>query len=1131
MKVFKVSTIFVFCLLLTGLMHAQGLGASGDIRGTVTDPSGAIVSGATVTVADPAKGTKHSITTDANGEYHVFGLVPSTYSVTVSKPGFQSEIAKALVVTVGQTSLMDFQLKVSQVSESVEVTAEVPVIETERGGQANVINQQFISDLPINRRDYLTFTLLAPAVADSTRLASDQDFRVKQTPQSGLSFYGSNGRGNSVTVDGGEANDDAGGVRLNLGQEAVQEFQINRSNYGADLGGASGATINIVSKTGTNNVHGSLFALFRNDALDAANPFAISQALQPGQPFNPLAPTANGTHIKDSLNRQQFGASIGFPIKKDKTFFFAAFEGLMSDAQNAVPLLQSTSIFHPASSAFNNQQGIINSIAALGAQPVPCISQPLTILPAAVCAQALTSALTVSQFTGLTPGQTSLNNFIINQFENNGGLFPYNTRQYLASARIDHTFSDKNQVFFRYSYAHDREENPDVQSLTGFSRGSSINPAIDNTLLGAWFHQFSAATQNELRLQWNYSNFDVIPNFPGQVGLDVPGFGNFGSNIFIPSKTIMRRYEVADNFTVIRGTHTMKMGGTFLYRGNHTESDTFFPGRFVFGNLPGGVLSPCFIASGPTTPNPCGLLTTGAQVNSLQSLSLGLPQFYQQGFGDPVYNYPRPYGSVYFADSWTMRPNFTLNAGVRYEVDGQYGALPTDKNNIAPRISIAWDPFGDHKTVIRAGYGIFYSPIYGQIADVVQTLGLVNGNRQIAQVFVPLAPPVGASPVCPGGALTSACIFGGLFPTAIANCPQATAPNVSCITPQDLAPFGINITHTGPVPPLSVLFSAQPGYRNPYSQQAEVGIERQVGNSMSVSLSGIYVHTIGLPVAIDVNALPAPFTSVPLANGGTATFRNWADPSCGLNPTSCFVNPLLLQGNQYSSLGAALYEGGILEVKKRFSNALSLFGSYTLSKAFDTTTDFNSDFGPEDNTNLSAERSLSDFDQRHKVVVAAVVDTGNRGTSTFGRASSGFQISPIFRYNSGHPFNLLAGADVNGDRHSTNDRPIGAARNTGEGPDFMSFDMRLSRTFKMSEHSNLQLVAEGFNLFNRTNFASVNNVVGPTFGLPTALGGQAFLGAQDFKVHGSVQQIVNSPLAFTSAFPARQLQLGLRVGF
>jgi carboxypeptidase family protein len=1123
MKAFHLSKILVVCLLFTGLIYAQGVGASGDVRGTVTDPSGAIVAGANVTVTDVAKGIKHTATTDSSGAYHLFGLLPATYSVSVAKAGFQPEVAKAVPVVIGQTATVNFQLKVSQVSETVEVTAEVPVVETERGSQSNVINQQQITDLPINRRDYLTFTLLAPAVSDSTRLASDQDFRVKQTPQSGLSFYGSNGRGNSVTVDGGEANDDAGGVRLNLGQEAVQEFQINRSNYGADMGGASGATINIVSKSGTNNVHGSLFALFRNDALDAANPFAISQALQPGETFNPLAPNTSGTHIKDSLSRQQFGGSIGFPIKKDKTFLFGSFEGLMSDAQNAVPLLQSTSIFHPSNSALNDQQGIINGLAALGSTSVPCLTgQPA--LPASTCAAILTNVLTVN------PATSPLSSYIVNQFENNGGLFPYNTREYLASARFDHQFSDKNQMFVRYNFGHDREENPDVQSLTGFSRGSSINPAIDNTLLAAWFHQFSGTTQNEARVQWNYSNFDVIPNFPGQVGLDIPGFGNFGSNIFLPSKTIMRRYEVADNFSLIRGKHTMKLGGTFLYRGNHTESDTFFPGRFVFGNLPGGILSPCLqvpAACGLTTDPATGQPITPAAINAIQSVALGLPQFYQQGFGDPVYNYPRPYGSVYFEDSWAMRSNFTMNAGVRYEVDGQYGALPTDKNNIAPRLSIAWDPMGDHKTVLRAGYGIFYSPIYGQIADVVKTLGLVNGVRQIAQVFVPLT---GA----PGNpTLTSAAIFQTLFAQGKIQCPQATAPNVSCITPADLTQFGINITHTGPVPPLSVLFSAQPGYRNPYSQQGELGIERQVGNSMSISLSGIYVHTIGLPVAVDINALPgAPLTSVPLANGATATFRNWGAPACqGAGIVNCFANPLLLQADQYSSLGSALYEGGILEIRKRFSDHLSLFGSYTLSKAFDTTTDFNSDFGPVDNTNLAAERSLSDFDQRHKVVASAIIDTGNRGDTAFGRFSSGFQFAPIFRYNSGHPFNLLAGADVNGDRHSTNDRPIGAPRNTGQGPDFMSFDMRIARRFKMTEKANVQFVAEGFNLFNRLNYASVNNVVGPSFGLPTPLGGQAFGGSQNFNVHGSPQPFTNIPLAFTSAFPARQLQLGLRIGF
>jgi hypothetical protein len=745
-------------------------------------------------------------------------------------------------------------------------------------------------------------------------------------------------------------------------------------------------------------------------------------------------------------------------------------------------------------------------------------------VPAQTCAGILTTGLTVSPVTGLSAGQIARNQYINSQFESNGGLFPYNNRLYLASTRFDHQFSDRNQVALRYSFGHDLEQNPDVTSLTGFSRGSSVK-AFDNTLLGSWFHQFSPRTLNEARVQWNYANFDVNPNTPGQVGLDIPGFGNIGTQIFLPSFTIMRRYEFADNVSLIRGKHNIKFGGYELYRGNHSESHTFFPGRFVFGNLPGGLVFPCM-----SVPAACGLTgVNAAAINSIQSVSLGLPQFYQQGFGNPIYNYPRPFTAAFVQDQWQMAPNFTLNVGVRYELDSQYGALATDKNNFAPRLSFAWDPFKDHKTVVRAGYGIFYSPIYGQIADVVQTLGLVNGVRPIAQTFVSLNPS-GVTPpgVCPGNVLNSACIFQTLFATGKVQCTTAAAGNAACITPADLTPFGINITNTGPVPPLSVLFSGQPNYQNPYSQQAEFGIEREIAKGWAVSLSGIYVHTIGLPVAIDTNAKPVNFTTVPLANGQTASFRNWAatNPQCaGAGIVNCFVNPLLLQNDVYSSKGSALYEGAILEVKKRFSSHFSVLANYTLSKAFDTTTDFNSDFGPVDNTNLAGERSLSTFDQRHKVVVATIVDTG----SNHGRLLSGFQLAPIFRYNSGHPFDLLAGTDVNGDRHSTNDRPIGAARNTGLGPDFMDFDMRISRRFKMGERASLQLLAEGFNLANRTNFASVNNEVGPNFGLPVAAGGTP--GFTTFNVSGSASRPASAPLAFTSAFPMRQLQFGVRIGF
>src|ERR671924_1215665 len=314
MKSILLAVVVVLAACLFPASHstkAQGVGASADLTGTVSDPTGAGVPNAKVTPTDPEKGVERSVVTDEHGFYRVSGLAPSTYKVTVEHAGFQTETANGVVLTVGQTLVFDSRLKLSGMSAQVEVSAEPPIVETERGSQADTLTQNYIADLPIDRRDYLTFTLLMPGVSNSTRLADDQDFRVKQTPQSGLSFYGSNGRGNAVTVDGGEANGDSGGVRLTVSQDAVQEFQVNRSNYGADLGGASGASINIVSKSGTNEAHGGLYSYFRNDAMDARDPFAFSQALQPGQVFNPLASDTAGSPIKNSLARYQYGGTLG----------------------------------------------------------------------------------------------------------------------------------------------------------------------------------------------------------------------------------------------------------------------------------------------------------------------------------------------------------------------------------------------------------------------------------------------------------------------------------------------------------------------------------------------------------------------------------------------------------------------------------------------------------------------------------------------------------------------------------------------------------------------------------------------------------------------------------------------------
>ena len=1170
----KSTACLLACFLFATLMaHAQGVGTSGEITGIITDSSGGVVVRATVNVVDTQTGLKRTAMTNGNGQFRVAGLSPATYDISAEMAGFATEIRKRITLAVGQTVVSDFKLKVSKVATVIEVVDQPPVVETERGSQADTITQQYIVDLPIDRRDYLTFTLLAPGVSDATRLAGDQDFRVKQTPQSGLSFYGSNGRGNSITVDGGETSGDSGGVRLTVNQDDVQEFQINRSNYAAELGNATGASINIVTKSGTNNVHGGLYGFFRNDAMDARDPFAFSSALAPDPTFANFNTTSVGTPIKNSLSRQQYGGTIGLPVQKDKTFLFASFEGLRQNSQNSVPLLTDSSIFAgPSASATTNpfpesdprfaQQAIISALAqSTNPAPVPCLPG-VPNLPPPECAFALASILTVNPNSAgnpfVTAGQAALNAYLVTQFETEGGVFPYDTHEYLASGRVDHRFSVNDELSLTYRYGHDLEESPDVQSLTAFSAGSSIH-TYDHNLQAAWYHQFSATAQNEARVQWDYNSFNVIPNEPGQVGLQIPGFiNNLGTNIFLPNITILRRYEFADNFTLIRGHHSLKFGGYELLRGNHTESHTFFPGRFVFGSLPAGlVLSPQL---------------AGATLNPLQAASLGAPEVYQQGFGNPTYGYyDRPLTAFYGQDSWKVARGFTLNYGLRYELDTQFAPLTTYKKDFAPRVSFAWDPFADHKTVFRGGYGIFYGPVDAQIPDVDLSLGVVGKGRSavenstsagqvpnvsaicgVSQFGTPIIPGTGSSPcnreisiyadpllgVSALHIAGSAAIFQTLFGQGLIQCTTPTAGNNACITPASVAPLGVDVTNSGPLSPLQVIFVNQPGYRPPIAQQASFGIERELGPGFSISLSGIYTHTQHLPVAIDTNLLPAPFSTVTLANGQQVSYRNWNTTAAGADPLGgieglpcdtqqCFVNPLIVQNNQYTSAAYALYEGGIVEVKKRFSEHFTLFGNYTFSKGFDTSTDYNTDYGPQDPTNLNLDRSLSEFDQRDKLVIAGVIDSPWRQS-----ALSGFELAPIFEAHSGHPFNLLAGGEVNGDNHTTNERPIGAPRDTGLGPDYIDFDMRLSWQHKLGERANLQFTAEGFNLANRTNFASVNNEVGPVFGFEPGFTSFTVRGIKPgTPLAGGGAATSSTPLAFTSDFPKRQIQLGLRLSF
>lgn len=1008
--------------LILGMTLLFGFGAaaqsdvtSGELHGSVTDPSGAVVPDAKVTVKSDMTGFTRAAETNQEGEYRILLLPPGVYDVQVEKDGFRTQVLRDVRVTVGQIALLDVSLELGPVTQVAEVSARPALLESQRSHQADTLEQQYVHNLPIDRRDYLSFTLLAPGVVDSSALADNADFRLIQTPNSGLSFYGSNGRGNSITVDGGEANDAAGGVRLTLSQEAVQEFQINRSNYSAELGGASGGVINIVSKAGANKVRGTAFGFFRTDTLDAADPFA--RVLRDGR----LSP------IKPPADRQQFGASLGLPVRKDKTFLFAAFEGLNRDESSVVSVLTNMSIF----------------------QPTPEQNAILDRLPAAAAAQ-LRAALT-------SPPST------IDLFARNSGVLPFVTDDWKFSTRLDHQAGNSNHFLFRYNYANVKETNASVRALVGASRGSELD-IFDSTSLLGWTHTFSDRVMNEARFQWHYRNFLVSSLEKYGPEINISGFGFFNRDSFLPNYSIERRYEVKDNFSYFRGSHNWKCGGLVLARGNRTEAHAFFAGRFGFGPLPGGLVN---AALASTT------------ITGLQAFNLGLAQSYQQGFGDPTVSSTDPFYGLYIQDSWRVRSNLTLNFGLRYELDNRRDPLPTDTNNFAPRFAFAWDPFNDKKTILRGGYGIFYSPIYYQIDYAVNAVGIVEGRRQIAQVLTTIQT---------SGPAAANNIFTTLRRQGVIGVPTPTR----MITPADLAQFGITISHTGPIPPFTVLFENSPDYVNAYSQHSSLGLERELTRDLALSATYTFVRTLKITRSRDKNLLPAP-----------------VDPQLGIRVWSApyFVNPLLFQFNVYESTARAFYSGAAFELRKRFSRSFSLNGSYTFSRATDEVVDYNTDFQANDQTNLRAERALSSFDQRHKLVVYGLWSAPGR-----------LQVAPIFRANSARPFNLLVGADLNQDRHSTTDRPAFAGRNTGIGPDFWTFDLRLAHKLPLGESRSLELMAEAFNLLNRLNFASVNNI---------GLGNLP----PPFNLQGRRDRSPSEPLGFTSAFDRRRIQLGLRLSF
>lgn len=1001
---------------LVGLAPLYGqTGVSlGEIYGQVVDPSGAGANGVMVVATNKNTGLRRVAETGSTGQYRLLLLPPGEYLLSATKAGFRPEQVDGVTVTVGAAILQELALQLAPREEKIDVEGSAELLQMERTNPAIVISESRIRNLPINRRDYLTFVLLAPGVADGRNVVDNTDLRVKQTPTSEISIYGSNGRGNLVTVDGGEMLDGSGGIRSNVSQEAVQEFQINRGNYGAEIGAASGGAINIVTRSGTNTRQASLFWFSRHQSLDAADPFAR------------LVERGGTRRIEPPSARQQAGGSFGMPLRKDRTFLFAAVETLVRRESSVVTLLPDYSIFGPTPS----QERFLASLPSAQAAP---LRQLLTSPPSTVAL-----------------------------FEANSGVHPFRTDSWKSNLRIDHLPSERNQFMLRLDVPRLDESNANLQALVGASRGLETFQ-FDPTAHLAWTHVFSHRLANEFRLQANYRKYQVSTREKFGPELRIAGYGVFNRDIFLPSRNLERRFEVKNNLHWASGRSVLRVGGQLLVRSILADSEVFFPGRFTFGDLPGALVNPAL---------PPDFVLTG-----LQAFNLGLPQTFIMGSGSSAIGALYPYTGLYVQNSLRLAPRLNLDLGLRYEVDARGAQLPVDWNNVGPRVGFAWAPAASGKTVVRGGYGIFYGLGNFAIDYSVQALNEINGYRQIAQAFRSILETGPSSPVA---------IFTTLRNSGVISLPTPTR----ALQPSDLAPFGITFSQTGPRPPFSVLFQADPDYASPYTQQGNLAVETALGDRWTIELGGVWSKTLRLPRSRNINLLPAPI-----------------DPALGIpvwSSFSSFVDPLLASRNVFESTARSWYTAATVELRKRFQRNFDLGANYTFSRAIDEAVDYNYDFQAFDQTNQRAERALSSFHQKHKAVLWTTVALPGR-----------WQASAIARGNSGRPFNLLAGYDLNQDRNDQTDRPAFAGRNTGIGPAFFTADVRLAHTFRLGEASQLEFTAEAFNLMNRLNLATVNNVVGNIAG--------------PFRLTGRHDRLPTQPLGFTSAFDARKIQLGLRV--
>ena len=1061
-----------FRILLWGaVLTVAGLFAqtpTATVVGIVRDPSGAAIAKAKITVRNQATNVEKEAVSSAEGSYVVPLLQPGSYTIEAEAAGFRHAVVNGIVLQVDQNARINFDLEVGQISEAIEITGEAPLTDTESASVGTVIDNRKVQDIPLNGRQFYSLALLVPGTYQPAQ-GSTNAFR------GGFNVAGSSEIANNFTLNGITNNNAAVNAPAFWPSiDSIQEFKLLTGVYSAEYGHASGGQVVVTTRSGTNSYHGTAYEFLRNQALDAKN-F-----------FTPAGPTP-------AFKRNQFGATFGGPVQKDKTFFFFSYEGLRlsqqvtalttvptaemrgGDFSSLLALATPVRVIDPTTgSAFNGNVIPQNRIDKVGAALMAYYPAPTFATPA---------------------GRAPSNNYVFNEARTE------TLNQY--SGRVDHTFSARDSLYGTFNHFNDPSFEPS-NSICG-SRvipGFGCTQGLTAQLYGVVeTHVFSPGVVNELRLGYNRlrqprvqedakidfnrqyniaSFFGTAPNIGGLPNTNITNYAGLGGGTNPPQDRADNTYQLVETLIWNRGRHNLKFGADLSTFGSNFYYLNNSRGTFNFTNT----------SSGPTS------------TYALADLLLGLPASTSNNPIAPNI-YFRTRGAAFYAqDDFKVSSRLTVNFGLRWEyfqpvhdkwghnstLDASTGQLvyygqnnypkylfDSDYNNFAPRLGFAWRPTGDAKTVIRGGGGLFYN---AQATNNGLIGVMTNPPYRNPQTFT--------------SSKDAPVTLGNPFPAGTG----ASATTLTAISRK---------------------------FATATVAQWSFGVQREIGSGAVVDVSYFGSKGTRLPVNYNINQ-PAP-------GAGTLAQVNARRPYPAWGNVGWIES---VANSNYNSLQAKL--------EKRFRTGASVLVAYTLGKSIDnapgiSTASSASKSTAQNSQYLRGERGRSDFDVRNRLVTSAALDLPfGKGrhllSSGWGsRIAGGFQLSGVLTLQSGNPLTPVYSGNIS-NTYTNSDRPnvVGdanagpgtvqqyfntaafakpaansfgnAGRNIIEGPPLRNLDLALSRNFRITERAGLQFRGEFFNSLNH-----------PNFGLPNATADSTSFGT------------------LTSALDPRQIQLAAKLTF